>query len=81
MQLGRSMQGRGRRFKKGPKRFPKLSQGSESSHPLPLISISYAFPIGCHGRGQHSTWTKSRLLVEVAGPSLERYDGETSRLC
>jgi hypothetical protein len=27
-------------------------QGAERSHPFLLISISYAFPVCCHGRGR-----------------------------
>ena len=32
------------------KAVPRVSQSTYSSHPLRLISISYRFPLGCHGR-------------------------------
>jgi XapX domain-containing protein len=37
------------------RRFAHLAgvpQGAERSHPFPLIPISYAFPLGCHGRSR-----------------------------
>jgi hypothetical protein len=45
--------------------FLLVPQGAKRSHPLPLVSISYGFPLGCHGRGQHSRWTNSRLVGQV----------------
>jgi len=49
---GKGLEGKGRGSDKGPINVAKRDSGRSGSHPLRLVSISYATRISCHGRGR-----------------------------
>jgi hypothetical protein len=50
--VGRGLHGKGRGSDKGPITVAMRVSGRSGSHPVRLISISYATRISCHGRGR-----------------------------
>ncbi len=49
---GKGLEGKGPGSDKGPITVAKRDSGRSGSHPLRLVSISYATRISCHGRGR-----------------------------
>lgn len=48
---GKGLEGKGRGSNKGPITGAIVVSGRSGSHPLRLVSTSYAFPVSCHGSG------------------------------
>ena len=79
---GRGLQGRGRGFDMGLITTPDRSlQRQKKPSVTRLFSVSYDLPFRCHGRGQHSTWTDSRLVVNLTlGVALSVGSGQISEM-
>jgi hypothetical protein len=50
--VGRGLKGRGHGFNKGPITVAMRVSGSQNGPFVPLISITYALKVHCHGRGR-----------------------------